>query len=119
MTTLDEQLKAMGEACIDNTPQQVENLAKELESRSSDIHVSLVISASDSSEARAKKFFDAVNDAIKGKAARERDEQAKLLLIDLCGDDVFKDRDWEYHKKFTHSAELAFRLVDKKWRKGE
>ena len=52
------------------------------------------------------------------KKERERDESAKEIMIDLCGDKVFEDRDWEYHKKFTHSAKMAFKLVDLGYRKG-
>lgn len=48
---------------------------------------------------------------------RERDEKAKQIMIDVCGDDAFKDRGWDYHKKFTHSAKIAFKLVDLGYRK--
>lgn len=57
-------------------------------------------------------------EAPEDREKRERDESAKQVMIDLCGDDVFKDRDWEYHKKFTHSAEMAFKLADLGYRKG-
>lgn len=46
------------------------------------------------------------------KAERERDEKAKQIMIDICGDEVFKSRDWDYHKRFSHNAKMAFQLVD-------
>ncbi|QMP81713.1 hypothetical protein [Vibrio phage XM1] len=51
------------------------------------------------------------------KAERERDEKAKQIMIDICGDEVFKSRDWDYHKIFSHNAKMAFQLVDLGYRK--
>lgn len=48
---------------------------------------------------------------------RESDELAKQIMIDLCGEDIFDKRDWNYHKKFTEAANQAFKLVDLGYRK--
>lgn len=50
------------------------------------------------------------------KAKRERDELARDLFLEL-NPDVFAKRDWEYHKKFTGMANIAFQIVDLGYRK--